>query len=100
MVSGAALLSLWTVKMKRNATYDKAGIKTLADDKPIVYRILNQRGKDNYVGSAKRGRAHATITEHLGQIPGATVVIQRFDSLQEAKIAECRIIKRCQPKFN
>ena len=86
--------------MKRNATYDKAGIETLADDKPIVYRIQNRFGKDNYVGSAKRGRAHDIIAEHLGRIPGATVTIRRFDSLQEAKADEQKLINRHQPKYN
>ena len=86
--------------MKRTATFDKTGIETLADDKPIVYRIKKKNGKDIYVGSARRGRAHETIMEHLGVTPGATVTIQQFDSMEEAKIAEQRIINRSQPKFN
>ena len=86
--------------MKPTASYDKAGIRTLADNKPIVYRIQNKNGKDLYVGVAKRGRAHAIIMEHLGEIPGATVTIRQFDSLEEARIAEQQIINRCQPKYN
>lgn len=86
--------------MKKTASYDKPGIKTLADDKPIVYRIQNKNGKDLYVGAARRGRAHEAIAEHLGRIPGATVTIQGFNSIEEAKIAEQRIINRCEPKYN
>ena len=86
--------------MKRNATYDKAGIETLADDKPIVYRIQTQTGKDNYVGVAKRGRASDRIAEHLGEIPGAKVKIEQHATIQDAKASEARIIKRQQPKYN
>ena len=86
--------------MKRTAAFDKAGIETLADDKPIVYRIKKNSGKDIYVGAARRGRAHETIMEHLGKIPGTTVTILVFNSMEEAKIAEQRIINRDQPKFN
>ena len=36
--------------------YNKSGIDKLPDDKPVLYRIKTQTGKDNYVGVAKRGR--------------------------------------------
>ena len=86
--------------MKKTASYDKPGIKTLADDKPIVYRIQNKNGKDLYVGAARRGRAHEAIAEHLGKIPGATVTIQRSDSMEEARIAEQKLINMYNPKYN
>lgn len=86
--------------MKKTATYDKPNILTLADDKPIVYRIQTQTGKDNYVGVAKRGRAADRIAEHLGEIPGSIVKITQHDSLADAMVAAQRIINRCQPKYN
>ncbi|MEK0325628.1 MAG: hypothetical protein QQN63_07975 [Nitrosopumilus sp.] len=86
--------------MKKTVVYNKLGISTLADNKPVVYRIQNKKGKDLYVGVAKLGRAHAIIMEHLGTIPGTTVTILQFDSLQEAKIDEARIIHRFPPKYN
>ena len=86
--------------MKPTASYDKAGIRTLADNKPIVYRIQTNSGKDNYVGVAKRGRVSDRIAEHLGEIPGAKVKIEQHSNIQDAKASEARIIKRQQPKYN
>ena len=89
-----------TVMAKRRVDYTQAGIKKLAEDKPVVYRIQNKRGKDNYVGSARRGQVIDRISEHLGKIPGATVTIQQFNSLTDARIYEQRIINRSRPNYN
>ena len=86
--------------MRMTASYDKQGILTLADDKPVVYRIQDARGKDNYVGSVRVGRLVDRISEHLGEIPGAMVRIQQHESIQSAKVAEQRIINRVKPRFN
>ena len=85
---------------KKTANYNKTGIDKLADDKPAVYRIQTQGGRDNYVGVAKRGRVSERIAEHLGEIPGAKVKIEQHASIQDAKASEARIISRQQPKFN
>jgi len=85
--------------MTRTASYDKAGIRTLADNKPVVYRIQDQSGKDNYVGVARRGRVDE-IAEHLGVVPGCVVKIVQYDSLEDAMIASQRIINRSEPKYN
>ena len=85
---------------KKTADYNKTGIEKLVDNKPIVYRIQTQSGKDNYVGVAKRGRVSDRIAEHLGEIPGAKVKIEQHANLRDAKASEARIIKRQQPKYN
>lgn len=85
--------------MKRTCTYDKSGISTLADNKPVVYRIQDRRGKDNFVGVAKRERVDE-IAEHLGCVPGVMIRITQYDSLADAKAAEQRIINRVKPKYN
>ena len=85
---------------KKKVDYNKTGVEKLADDKPVVYRIQTEGGKDNYVGVAKRGRVGERIAEHLGEIPGAKVKIKQHASIQDAKASEARIIKRRQPKYN
>ena len=85
---------------KKKADYNKTAVEKLADDKPVVYRIQTEGGKDNYVGVAKRGRVGERIAEHLGEIPGAKVKIEQHASIQDAKASEARIIKRQQPKYN
>ena len=85
---------------KKTTKYDKSNVQKLPDDKPAVYRIQTEGGKDNYVGVAKRGRVPERIAEHLGVVPGAKVKIEQHPSIQDAKASEARIIKRQQPKYN
>jgi len=40
------------------------------------------------------------LSEHLGEIPGAIVKIEQFDSIKDAREKEARVIKRNQPKYN
>ncbi len=84
----------------KKADYNKTAVEKLADDKPVVYRIQTEGGKDNYVGVAKRGRVGLRIAEHLGEIPGTKVKIEQHASIQDAKASEARIIKRQRPKYN
>ena len=85
---------------RKTAPYTKAGADQLADDKPAVYRIQTEGGKDNYVGVAKRGRVQERVAEHLGEIPGAKVRIEQAASISEAREKESRLISRNQPKYN
>ncbi len=85
---------------KKTTKYDKTSIQKLPDDKPAVYRIQTEGGKDNYVGIAERGRVTERITEHLGDVPGAKVKIEQHSSIQDARASEGRIIKQQQPKYN
>ena len=90
---------------KKSGIFDKAGIETLAKNKPVVYRIEDNAGNDVYVGVAKRGRVEARLKEHLprGRDPvrgGAKIRILQKSSIAAAKKSEARIIKRNQPPQN
>lgn len=80
-------------------------IEDLAQDKPVVYKILSNSGTNIYTGSAKRGRVSDRIKEHLrggaDPIPrGKKVVIEQHKSITEAQKSEARIISRSKPKYN
>ncbi|MCH7480357.1 MAG: GIY-YIG nuclease family protein [Chloroflexi bacterium] len=90
---------------RKNTNMNPDDIQELANDKPVVYKILNNAGKNIYTGSAKRGRVEDRIKEHLlgGKDPirgGRRVLIDQKNSIQEAEDSESRIIKRSKPKFN
>lgn len=87
---------------RKTVSLTKSGIEKLPDNKPVVYRILTDGGKTNYVGVAKRGRVQDRIEEHIdqGKIPGAKVQIQQMSRIDEAKKTESRIISRTGPKYN
>lgn len=85
---------------KKTTKYDKTNVQKLPDDKPAVYRIQTEGGKDNYVGIAKRGRVTERITEHIGDVPGVKVKIEQHSTIQDAQKSEARIIKQQQPKYN
>lgn len=80
--------------------YNKTGIEQLPNDKPILYRIETEGGNPNYVGVAKRGRVRKRIAEHLDEIPGATVTIEQFSKIRDARKKEANVIRRNQPKYN
>jgi hypothetical protein len=84
----------------KKVNYNKSCISDLPNDKPVLYRIETESGTLNYVGIAKRGRVRERITEHLGEIPGATVKIEQFGSLEDARKKEFNVINRNQPKYN
>lgn len=84
----------------KKVNYNKTDLNRLPNNKPVVYRIESGAGNLNYVGTAKRGRVQERIAEHLGEIPGATVRIEQFDSINDARQKEARVIKRSQPKYN
>jgi len=85
---------------KKKISFNKSGIEILPNNKPVLYRIETETGKLNYVGVAQRGRVQDRLGEHLGNIPGATVQIEQFNSIEDARKKEVRVIKRNQPKYN
>lgn len=84
----------------RKVKYSKSGIGKLPIDKPVLYRIETEGGTLNYVGISKRGQAQERISDHLGEIPGATVKIEQFSSIADAREKEANVIKKNQPKYN
>jgi len=84
----------------KTVKYDEQGIDQLPNDKPVLYRIKTESGKMNYVGVAQKGRVRERISEHLGQIPGAKVQIERFSNIGDAKKKEINVIRRTQAKYN
>lgn len=85
---------------RKKVKYNKTEIEQLPNDKPVLYRIVTEGGNPNYVGIAKRGRVRERIAEHLGEIPGATVTVERFSNIQDARKKEAKVIRRNQPKYN
>jgi len=93
------------MKKKKSADFNKDGIESLAKDKPVVYKILNDKDDNLYTGVAKRGRVEERLKEHLPSGPdpvrgGKKVVIDQKNSIGEALKAEARSIKRSQPPQN
>jgi excinuclease UvrABC nuclease subunit len=85
---------------KRKVNYNKSGISNLPEDKPVLYRIKTDSGNVNYAGIAKRGRVQDRVEEHLADIPGATVEIEQFNRVADARQKEANVIKKSQPKYN
>ena len=92
------------IVMRRTVKFTQSGIASLPENKPVIYRIETDGGKDNYVGVAKRGRVQERIQEHLPgtvhAIPGSKVQVVQMPSIQEAVQKERKIIEREQPKYN
>jgi hypothetical protein len=85
---------------KKKVGYNKGGIGQLPNDKPVLYRIETGSRNLNYAGTAKKGRVQERISEHLGEIPGATVRIEQFSRIGDAEKKEANVIKKNQPKYN
>ena len=93
------------MKKKKSADFNKDGIESLANDKPVVYKIFNDKDDNLYTGVAKRGRVEERLKEHLPSGPdpvrgGKKVVINQKSSISEALKTEARSIKRSQPPQN
>jgi hypothetical protein len=89
---------------KKTVDFNKTGIGELPDNKPVVYELLTQGGKNNYTGVAQRGRVQARLQDHLpggkDPVPGAKVQVQQCPSIDQAKKLEKTIISREQPPHN
>ena len=90
---------------RKSGLFKREEIQRFAADKPVVYKLLNARGKNLYTGSAKRGRVRERLEEHLPDsrdpVTGAKrVQILQKASIDEARKAESRIISRERPPQN
>jgi hypothetical protein len=93
------------VARKKSARFNSEGIDGLAQDKPVVYKLLNSRGENVYTGSSKKGKVPDRIKDHLPggshPIPGVKKVqIEQHNSIADARDSEERIISRTKPKHN
>lgn len=86
----------------KTVSFTQKGIAKLPNDRPVIYKILTEGGKNNYTGIAKKGRVRDRLLEHLeeGDLPGVKVQIKQVSSITEAKKTEHRIIARIEPKYN
>ena len=85
--------------------FTKEGIDRLPNDKPVVYKIMNEQGKNIYTGVAKRGRIEDRLAEHLprakDRIPGGSKVqVTQKPSIADAQRSERGIIARSKPMHN
>ena len=89
---------------RKTVPFNKKSVGKLPDDKPVIYKILTQSGKNNYTGIAKRGRVQERLQEHLpggkDPIPGAKVQIEQTHNIKEAQTKERRVIARSKPPHN
>jgi hypothetical protein len=84
----------------KKVKYNKQGIAQLPNDKPVLYRIETESGNPRYIGVAQRGKVKEIISEHLGEVPGATVRIEQFNDIKDAQKKEINVIRRTQAKYN
>ena len=89
---------------RQTVGFNKGGIAKLQNDKPVVYKILTPGGRNNYTGTAMRGRVQERLLEHLpngkDSIPGGKVQIEQMGSIDEARTKEERIIATAKPPYN
>jgi hypothetical protein len=89
---------------RKTVDFSKNAISKLPNNKPVVYKILTEGGRDNYVGVAQRGRVQHRLQEHLpgakDYVPGAQIRIEQMSSIDDARKKEQRIISRSQPPHN
>ena len=89
---------------KKTVPLNQKGIEKIPDNKPVVYKILTEGGRNNYTGVAKRGRVQDRLQDHLPggkePIPGAKVQIEQMPSIQQARAKETRVISHSKPTYN
>ncbi len=89
---------------KKTVPFNQKGIEKLPDNKPVVYKVLTNGGKNNYTGVAQRGRVQERLQEHLpggkDHVPGAKVQIEQMSNIKDAEAKESRIISRTKPPHN
>lgn len=90
---------------QKTVKFNETAFSKVPDNKPAVYKILDQQGNNIYTGVAKRGRVEDRLKEHLqsGSDPvygGAKVQIQQKRSIADAERSEAAIIARSKPRFN
>jgi len=50
---------------RKTSPFTSEGIESLAKNRPIVYKIEDNKGNNLYTGVAKRGRVEERLKEHL-----------------------------------
>ena len=90
---------------RKTVPFNRSGIDQLPENKPVVYKIKDGKGKILYTGVAKRGRVEERLKEHLpgSKDPvrgGKRVIIQQKSSIDEARKSEARIISTETPPQN
>ena len=90
---------------RKTAKFNTDGVGDLAQDKPVVYKLLNSKGENVYTGSSKKGQVAERIKDHLpggaDPIPGVKKVrIEQHSSIAQARQSEDRIISRSKPRHN
>lgn len=89
---------------KKTVPFNQTGIGKLPEDKPVMYRILTESGRNNYTGIAQRGRVQDRLMEHLpgakDPIPGSKVRIEQMPKIADAQAKETRVIARTKPPHN
>ncbi len=88
---------------RRNA--NKTNMEKVTEDKPIVYKFLDENDKNIYTGISKRGQGPGRLKDHLRNgsdpIPGARKFqIKEMPSIDQAKKEESKIIRTEKPKHN
>ncbi len=94
------LLKEVTIMETKKVNYNSMAIKSLPNNKSVLYRIKTRTGNDNYIGIASKGNVRNRIAEHLGEIPGSVLIIEQFNSIKDARNKEANLIKRNKPKYN
>jgi len=94
------LLKEVTIMATKKVNYNSMAIKSLPNNKSVLYRIKTKTGNDNYIGVASKGNVINRIAEHLGEIPGSNLIIEQFHSIKDARNKEVNLIKRNKPKYN
>ncbi len=94
-----------TKRFSYKSSFTKTNISKAPKDKPAVYKLKDSKGKNIYIGVAKRGRIDDRLKEHLPGGPDPKSGVKSFQlkqmkSIDEAKREEKRIIKQENPKLN
>lgn len=84
---------------------NRANIKKVPKDKPMVYGIFTNSGKLQKVGRAKKTRAPKRILESANKIKRAKRQATKFaviltKTVEEAKKLETILIRKRKPPFN
>lgn len=87
------------IRAIKTVKYNRQGIEKLPEDQPVLYRIIGESGRMNYVGVAQKGYVRERLSEHLGKIPGVKVQIEQFSNLEDAMKKEVNVIRRAKARY-
>lgn len=87
------------IRAIKTVKYNRQGIEKLPEDQPVLYRIIDESGRMNYVGVAQKGYVRERLSEHLGKIPGVKVQIEQFANLEDAMKKEINVIRRAKARY-